>query len=292
MREVPGAIGWSSSDVDLTDQGATLDAIATLRPAVVVHLAARVGGIEANLGRPADFILDNLLIDTNLLRAVRRHPPRHLIVALSTCIYPDHLPESQYPMSENDIEAGAPAPSNAAYATAKRALKTSVESLGVQDGIGWTAVVPSNLYGPGDHFGERSAHFLAAAIDKIEAARVDQAHVVEFFGTGRALRQFLFVDDVARLIATLTSSKPMNDIVNVAPSHNLSISDLAHHVARAAGYDGQIQFSGRGPDGQLRKDVSVSRLRETMPEWSAIETPLDDGLKRTIEWYRSNVAAG
>lgn len=288
-ERIPGARCLSSSDLDLTDGRSVLEAVGDWNPTVVIHLAARVGGISANIARQADFLVDNLRMDANLLAAMRTHAPDHFVPLLSTCMYPDRLPAHCYPLTEDMVEEGPPPPTNAAYAAAKRALWHGSLALADQYGVPYSALIPSNLYGPGDHFGSRESHFLAAAVQKIEDARRSSVPMVEFMGTGRALRQFLFVRDLADLIAHLVNHEPLNTTVNVAPSHNLSIAQLARAVADAAGYDGDIRFSGEGPDGQLRKDVTVERLLALVPQWESIETPLDSGLSLTLDWYREHV---
>lgn len=292
VKQLPGAKGISSLDLDLTDGAAVSDAFSTWKPAIVVHLAARVGGITENIKRPAEFLIDNLRIDANVLKAVALNPPEHFVPMLSTCMYPDTLPEDRYPMTEDDIEGGAPPPTNAAYAAAKRSLLHGARALHTQYGIPYTAFIPANLYGPGDHFGEKKSHFLAASIGKIESARVAGRDSVMFFGSGMALRQYVYAPDLASLIANAIHKGPANTSLNVAPASNLSIRTLAESVADAAGFEGQIKFDGEGPDGQLRKDVSTARLIERFPEWTDIETPLTDGLSETIDWYRAHVAAG
>lgn len=288
---LPSARALSSKDLDLTDGAAVMEAIETWQPEVVVHLAARVGGITANIARQADFLVDNLRMDANLLAALRVHRPQHLLVTLSTCMYPDTVDQCLYPMPENLIEAGPPPPTNAAYATAKRALWQGVRALHDQYGVPYTAIVPANLYGPGDHFSEEHSHFLAAAVHKIVAARQASIDRIEFFGTGSALRQYVFVDDVASLIRHLVTTGALNTTVNVAPAGHLPIRALTQEVATAAGYEGEIAFTGVGPDGQYRKDVDVGRLHGTVPSWPEMETSLRVGLCRTIAWYRSHVAA-
>lgn len=290
-RLLPDAVALSSADLDLTRGDDVAAMIARLRPRVVVHLAARVGGITANIERQADFLVDNLRIDANLMAALRDHRPDHLISMLSTCMYPDAVPERQYPMTEDLIEAGPPPPTNAAYAAAKRALWRATIALHDQYGVPYTALVPANLYGPGDHFGEGHSHFLAAAVHKVESARRNGEPRVSFFGTGRALRQYVFVEDVAALVAHLAATGPRNTTLNVAPRESHSIRALAEHVADAAGYGGEVHFTGTGPDGQYRKDVDSTRLRAMVPAWADLETPLDTGLERTMDWYRADVAA-
>lgn len=289
--QLPEARALSSTDLDLTDSKAVDDAFDEWRPATVVHLAARVGGITANIARQADFFIDNLRIDANILNALRRHRPQHLISMLSTCMYPDRLADDHYPLNEDMIEAGPPPPTNAAYAAAKRALWRATIALHDQYGVPYTALVPANLYGPGDHFGEGHSHFLAAAVHKVESARRDGEPRVSFFGTGRALRQYVFVEDVAALVAHLAATGPRDTTLNVAPRESHSIRALAEHVADAAGYGGEVHFTGTGPDGQYRKDVDSTRLRAMVPAWADLETPLDTGLERTMDWYRADVAA-
>jgi len=293
-RLLPDASAPTSRELDLTNGAAVMEAIGDLKPDVVVHLAARVGGITANMARQADFLIDNLRIDANVLAALRAHLPKHLISMLSTCMYPDRLPDEAYPMSEDLIEAGAPPPTNAAYAAAKRSLWRGTLALHEQYGVPYTALIPANLYGPGDHFGEDGSHFLAAAVDKVEDARLTGAAAVEFFGTGRAIRQYVFVHDLAELILLATERGPVDATLNVAPTESLSIKELAELVADVAGYTGDVVFPGGGPDGQLLKDADSSRLRELFPEWEDIETPLRNGIAATIEDHRrrSDVEAG
>lgn len=288
---LPDAITLSSRDLDLTAGERVTDAIRDWAPKIVVHLAARVGGITANMSRQADFLIDNLRIDGNVLAAVRESPPDHLIVMLSTCMYPDRLPDDRYPMTEEMVEDGPPPPTNASYAAAKRALWHGTLALHEQYEVPYTALVPANLYGPGDHFGAASSHFLAAAVDRVECARVDGSPAVDFFGTGIAQRQYVLADDLAALVAHLAERGPLNETVNVAPLESRSIRELAEMAADVAGYEGEVRFSGEGSDGQLRKDVSSQRLRQLVPEWSDLETPLRDGLQLTIDRYRADVEA-
>lgn len=289
VRRLRGSVGLSSNDLDLTDGRAVLEAFAEWKPEVVIHLAARVGGIIANTSRAADFVIDNLRIDGNVLAAVRASKPRHLITLLSTCMYPNALESTQYPMSEDLIDAGPPPPWNAPYAAAKRALFYGTTALYEQYGIPFTSLVPANLYGPGDHFGVPGAHFLADAVDAVEQARRRRQPRCEFFGTGVAMRQYVFAPDLAELIARIVESGPLNTTVNVASRGHLSIRELAGRIADTAGYEGEVVFTGVGPDGQYRKDVSPARLVERVPAWEEIETELTEGLRQTIDWYRSNV---
>lgn len=291
IKRLPDAKGISSQDLDLTDGRAVAEAFSDWKPDVVVHLAARVGGITENIERPAEFLIDNLRIDANILNAVATHPPAHFLPMLSTCMYPDRLDDDRYPMTEEAIEDGAPPPTNAAYAAAKRSLLHGAQALNTQYAIPFTALIPANLYGPGDHFGEKKSHFLAASIARIERARTAGRDRVEFFGTGVAMRQYVYAPDIADLIAAAIDQGPVNVAVNVAPTSNLSIRSLAEAVADVAGFRGQLVFNGEGPDGQLRKDVSSARLNTLFPDWADIETPFAYGLSETIEWYRAHVAA-
>ncbi|MDA1194383.1 MAG: NAD-dependent epimerase/dehydratase family protein [Planctomycetota bacterium] len=287
---MPEARFIGSADVDLCNGAAVEEIIGRWRPRVVVDLAARVGGITANMAQPADFLVDNLRMGANLLAALRKHPPEHLVVALSTCIYPDRLADEFYPLSEDHLDAGPPPPTNAAYALAKRALWYGARALKQQYGVGYTALVPTNLYGPGDHFGSEGAHFLAAAVDKIEAARRDGRPEAAFFGSGQALRQLMYVDDLAWVIAEAVKRGPHDETLNVANPEVRSIRELAEVVAREAGFEGEVRFTGEGPDGQFRKDVSTARLSDAFPAWEQVVTPLEEGVRRTLGWYRQHVA--
>jgi len=194
-------------------------------------------------------------------------------------------------MTEAMIDDGPPPPTNAPYAAAKRALWRGAMALHEQYGVPYTALVPCNLYGPRDHFGAEGNHFMAAAVNRVERARTAGAPRVEFMGTGRALRQFVFVEDLADLVVHLVADGPRNETLNVAPEGHASIRDLVAAVVKAAGYEGETVFTGEGPDGQLRKDVTSARLRETVAAWETMETPLEEGLRRTLEGYRGHEAA-
>lgn len=288
---IPGALALSSTDLDLTDGPAVIAALSDWKPEVVVHLAARVGGIIANTSQSADFVIDNMRIDGNILAALRVTRPRHVITLLSTCMYPNQLAPSQYPMTEDLVDAGPPPPWNAPYAAAKRALFYGTAALYEQYGIPFTSLIPANLYGPGDHFGRPGAHFLADAVDKIERSRRNRDPECEFFGTGVAMRQYVFAPDLAELIARIAESEPSNTAINVASQEHVSIRYLAEEIADVAGYEGRVVFTGVGPDGQYRKDVSPQKLLELVPAWAEMETDLREGLRQTIEWHRTHVPA-
>ena len=284
---LPGAQVLGSRQLDLRRGEAVAAFVQDHRPEVVVHMAARVGGIRANMAQPADFLLDNVRMDANLLAALCVHKPKHLLVILSTCMYPDALPAQHYPMAESMLDAGPPPPTNASYALAKRALWQAAQALHAQYNVPFTCLVPANMYGPHDHFNGEHAHFLATALSRTGTAAAQQAPRVEFFGSGRAVRQYVYVRDVAWLIRWCVEHGPLNQTLNVAPQQSHSIAELAQQAAVACGYTGHIAFSGVGPDGQLCKDASSARLRKVVPEWSQIETPLAVGLQQTVAWHRA-----
>ena len=288
-RAFSNGIFLGSADLNLSHLESVHEYFNREKPDVVIHLAASVGGITKNIAQPADILINNTQIDANILDAVRHHSVSHFIPILSTCMYPDELASNQYPLVEDLVNDGPPPPTNAAYAIAKRTLLAGTIAIHQQYAVPYTGLIPTNLYGPEDHFIEDSSHFLAKAIHKIESARWENRPSVTFMGTGRALRQYQFVDDVAVMIKQMVENGPSNTIYNVAPFHNLSIKELAKLVANVCHYTGTIEFSNNGPDGQLRKDVSAELLCRDFPQWLEIQTPLAEGIKKTLHWYRENV---
>jgi len=266
-------------DCDLRRAPAVEAWMAAHRPQAVFVAAARVGGIYANDSRPADFLYDNLMIAANVIEAARRAAVEKLLFLGSTCIYPRLAPQ---PMREDALLTGPLEPTNQWYAVAKIAGIKLVQAYRRQHGCDFIAAMPTNLYGPGDNFDLRSSHVLPALIAKAHDAVRRGAEMLEVWGTGRPLREFLHVDDCADALVHLMKTYSADEIVNVGSGQEISIADLAALVCRVAGFRGTIAFDPTKPDGTPRKLVDISRLSAL--GWRP-RIALEDGVRATYRWY-------
>ena len=272
------------SELDLTSQAALREVFARERPDQVYLAAARVGGILANDTRPADFIQDNLVIQSNVIDAAWRNGTRKLLFLGSSCIYPKLAPQ---PMPEECLLTGPLEPTNEWYAIAKIAGLKTCQAYRKQHGFDAICAMPTNLYGPGDNFDLAGSHVLPALIRKFSEAVASGASEVEIWGTGRPRREFLHVDDLADACVFLMQRYSDLPPVNVGWGEDVSIAELASLVASATGFNGKLRFDTSKPDGTPRKLLDVSRL--TGLGWKA-KIGLPEGLRSTLEWYRKNSA--
>lgn len=251
----------------------------------IVHLAARVGGILDNMNHPAEFIEDNLLMNTLLLKYARLNEVPRLTAVLSTCIYPDTY--ETYPLREEDLHKGEPQSTNFAYAVAKRALAVQIDSYRTQYGLKYNYLIPSNLYGLYDRVDEQKSHYLTALLGKIIKAERNGHKRIGLLGTGRPLRQFMYAGDLARVIRYCVE-QDLTESFNVAPDENRSIREIAEIALRACGAeDLSVEFDQTSPDGQFRKDVSNEKMLSHLTEFDF--TPLETGISRVYEHYRNNL---
>lgn len=278
----------SSRELDLRDSRQAERWFAEQRPEYVFLAAAKVGGIAANDDYSADFIRDNLLIQTNVIDAAHRHGVRKLLFLGSTCIYPKH---ARQPIREDELLAGHLEPTNAAYAVAKIAGITMCQSYNKQYGTRFISAMPTNLYGPNDSFDLRQAHVLPALLRKFHEAKASGARQVTVWGSGRPRREFLHVDDLADACVFLMNRYEGSEIVNVGRGEDLTIAELAERIGRLVGYEGDIVYDRSKPDGTPRKLVDISRLKEL--GWEA-RIPLEEGLRSTYDWFlrQQTVEAG
>jgi len=272
-------LGARSGEVDLRDRTATLRWFETTRPEVVVLAAARVGGILANATCPADFLSDNLRIQTNVLDAAHEHGVDRLLFLGSSCIYPRLAPQ---PIPESALLTGPLEPTNEAYAIAKIAGLLHVQAMRRQHGHRWISAMPTNLYGPGDSFDPENSHVLPAMIRRFHEARTAGATSVTIWGTGTPRREFLHVDDLASACLHLLEHYDGDVAVNVGTGSDVSIRELAELTAEVVGWEGTLQFDPTRPDGTPRKLLDVTLLDRL--GWKAT-TPLADGLASTYAWY-------
>ncbi|MFE6127873.1 GDP-L-fucose synthase family protein [Streptomyces sp. NPDC056437] len=272
-------LGPGSREVDLRERGEVFDWFAAARPDVVVLAAARVGGIKANATRPADFISDNLRIQTNVLDAALEHGVERLLFLGSSCIYPKLADQ---PIKENALLTGPLEPTNDAYAIAKIAGIMQVQSVRRQHGLPWICAMPTNLYGPGDNFHPEHSHVLPSLLRRFDAARREGAPRVVNWGSGAPRREFLHVDDLARACLHLLEHYDADGPVNVGTGTDLTIREAAEQVAEVVGYRGTLEWDPTQPDGTPRKLLDISRISAL--GWQPRIT-LRDGLIETYAWY-------
>jgi GDP-L-fucose synthase len=267
------------AELDLTDQAAVRAFFRDKRPDYVFLSAARVGGIHANDTFPADFIRDNLLIQTNIIDAAYQYGSRKLLFLGSSCIYPKFAPQ---PMQEAHLLTGELEPTNEWYAVAKIAGIKTCQAYHKQHGFNAISLMPTNLYGPGDNFDLRNSHVLPALIRKFHEAKVQGLPEVEIWGTGTPKREFLHVDDLAAACLFLMENYNEPAIVNVGSGEEVRIAELAGLVAEAVGYEGAVRYNKEMPDGTPRKFLDVSRLSAL--GWTSRIT-LKQGIADTYAWF-------
>jgi GDP-L-fucose synthase len=269
----------SSRELDLRDQRAVTAFFETARPAYVFLAAAKVGGIHANDTYPADFIRDNLQIQTNVIDSAWRNGTTKLCFFGSSCIYPKHAPQ---PMREDALLTGSLEPTNEWYAIAKIAGLKMCQAYRKQYGFNAISLMPTNLYGPGDNFDLQNSHVLPALIRRIHEAKVRDDAQVTVWGTGTPRREFLHVDDLAAAAVHLMRTYESGEIVNIGWGRDVSISEVAELVAEVVGYSGRLEFDTTKPDGTPRKLLDVTRLSQL--GWRPT-IPLRDGIESTYAWF-------
>ncbi|MDQ4059313.1 MAG: GDP-L-fucose synthase [Actinomycetota bacterium] len=273
-----------SRDFDLTDPGDAARLFDETRPDLVIHLAARVGGIGANLEHPADIYLANLLMGTYVIEQARRTGVAKTVLIGTVCSYPKFAP---VPFQEDALWDGFPEETNAPYGVAKKALLVHAQANRAQYGQKCIYVLPANLYGPGDKFNPAVSHVIPALIKRfVDAKRSRQDHV-EVWGTGQATREFLFVTDAAEGIVGAAQRYEDAEPVNLGTGEEVAIKDLAELIAKLVGFDGQLRWDRSRPDGQPRRHVDTTRAREKFGFEASVG--LEDGLRETIDWYIAHV---
>lgn len=267
------------SDCDLRDRRDVETWFNESHPDIVLLAAARVGGIYANDVSPVDFLYDNLMIQTNVIDAAHRHQVEKLVFLGSSCVYPRLAPQ---PIPEEALLTGPLEETNQWYATAKIAGLKLCQAYRRQHGSDFVSVMPSNLYGPGDDFDLRTSHVVPALIAKAHQAKGDAAPVLEVWGTGHPLREFLHVDDAADAIIFVLKNYSGEQFLNIGSGSEISIADLAMLVRDIVGFRGRVRFDTARPDGTPRKVVDISRIRAL--GWTP-RISLADGLAQTYRWY-------
>jgi len=282
-RGATSVVAPTSADYDLRDRAAVTAMFSDVLPDMVIHLAARVGGIGANMARPADLYLDNLLMGTYVLDEARLRETEKTVMVGTICSYPKYTP---VPFHEESLWQGYPEETNAPYGIAKLAQLVQLQANRAQYGQSAIYLMPTNLYGPRDKFHPAVSHVIPALIKKAVDAKESGADHIEVWGTGSASREFLYVDDAAEGIVLAAERYDDGEPVNLGASRELPIRDLVEIIVKLVGFEGDVRWDHTKPDGQPRRGVDASRARERFGFVAA--TPFDEGLRLTLDWYLAN----
>jgi GDP-L-fucose synthase len=258
----------------------------TMRPDVVIHLAAVVGGIGANRAHPGEFFYQNLMMGVQLIEQGRLHDVEKFAAIATVCSYPKFTP---VPFREEDLWNGYPEETNAPYGLAKKMLLVQSQAYRQQYGFNSIFLLPVNLYGPGDNFDPSSSHVIPALIKKCVDAVETGADHIDCWGTGEVSREFIYVADAAEGILLATERYDCSDPVNIGAGREIKIKDLAVKIAQLTGFKGEIRWDPSQPDGQPRRCLDVSKARDLFG--FEAQTPFDEGLQETIDWYQSHRSA-
>lgn len=275
-------IGRTHKELDLLDQKAVRDFFEEEKPEYVFLAAAHVGGINANNTTPADFIYENLQIECNIIKAAHDYKVKKLLFLGSSCIYPKMCPQ---PIKEEYLLSGYLEPTNEGYALAKISGLKMCQFFKRQYGDDFISCMPTNLYGPYDNFDLKTSHVMPALIRKFHEAKINNKLYVEIWGTGKPLREFLYVDDMADACVFLMENYEGEEHVNIGTGREVTIGELAEMVKDAVGYKGELKFNIDMPDGTPRKLLDVSKLEGL--GWK-YKMELKDGINETYKWYKEN----
>jgi GDP-L-fucose synthase len=269
------------SELDLRKTNLVDDYFKTHSPEYVFLIAAKVGGIHANMTYRADFIFDNLMMQTNVINACKENSIKKLLFVSSGCVYPK-LAES--PIPESSMLTGLLEPSNEHYSIAKIAGIKMCEAYHLQYGLNYAVVIPNNIYGPGDNYHPENSHVMAALLSKFDKAKENNTDV-EIWGSGNQMREFVYVNDVANACISLMNSQH-NGLFNCSSEVEISIKDLANLISQILGYTGKISYNPDKPEGHFRKGFTCEKLRNT--GWKCT-TDLEIGIKLAHDWYIKNI---
>ncbi len=277
---------FSSKEINLTRQADVRRMYEKFAPEVVIHLAAKVGGIGANRDNPGSFFYENAVMGIEVMEQARHHDVDKLVQVGTVCAYPKFAP---IPFSEDDLWNGYPEETNAPYGLAKKMLLVQAQAYREQYGFDAIYLLPVNLYGPGDNVDLHNSHVIPALIRKCLEARDRHASSIEAWGTGSPTREFLYVEDAARAIVLAAERYDKADPVNIGSAEEISIKELTELIAELTGFQGTINWDHSKPDGQPRRKLDVSRAEREFGFRSS--TPFRVGLAETIKWYRGVMTA-
>ncbi len=273
------------NEFDLREREDIIKMYEKSRPDIVIHLAAKVGGIGANMNFPGEFFYDNLIMGIQLMEYARRRNVDKLVAVGTVCAYPKFTP---VPFKEQDLWNGYPEETNAPYGLAKKMLLVQAQAYRKQYGFNAIYLLPVNLYGPGDNFHPEHSHVIPGIIRKCFKAIEDKEDEIVLWGTGNATREFLYVGDCAEAICLAAEGYNKPEPVNIGSGSEISIKDLAGLIAELSGFNGKIAWDKSKPDGQPRRCLDTSRAEQEFG--FKAKTDFKEGLKRTVEWYKENYA--
>lgn len=272
-----------SRDYDLINEANVKRLLSDVRPDLVVHMAAVVGGIGHNQRNPGRFFYDNLMMGVQLIEQARLHGVKKFVAIGTVCAYPKHTPT---PFKEDDLWNGYPEETNAPYGLAKKMMLVQSQAYREQYGFNSIFLLPANLYGPGDNFDLETSHVIPALIRKCIDARESGSPFIEAWGSGRVSREFLYVEDCAEGIVRASASYNQSNPVNLGTGTEVLIKDLVEMIAHLTEFQGEIRWRSDRPDGQPRRQLDTTRAFEKFG--FRARTSLEEGLKRTIAWYQQS----
>lgn len=274
----------SSKDGDLRDRKATEAIFEKYKPTHVIHLAAKVGGLFANMAQKVEFYRENTLINDNIMELCRITKVKKLVSMLSTCIFPD---KTTYPIDETMLHDGPPHPSNEGYAYAKRLIDTMNRAYAEEYGCNFTSIIPTNIYGPHDNFSIQNGHVIPGLIHKCYIAKKNGTPFT-IWGSGKPLRQFIYSLDLAELTVWVMREYHSPDPItlSVGEEEEVSIKDVALAVAKAMNFEGEIIFDTEKADGQFKKTASNKKLRSYRPDYKF--TGIEEGVQKAVDWFLEN----
>ena len=275
------AVGGTQDGVDLGEDAHVGYMFDAYDPDVVIHLAARVGGIQANMNYPGGFLYENLNMGIKVIEEARQHGCKKFIMIGTVCSYPKHCP---VPFREDDLWNGYPEETNAPYGIAKKTLMEMLLAYRKQFDFNGISLIPVNMYGPGDNYDPRASHVIPAILSRVGYAKASGQKSIEVWGSGKASREFLYVEDCARAIMLAMERYNESDPVNIGTGVETNIKDLIDLICELMEYDGEVIWNDSKPDGQPRRCLDVSRAEEGFGFTAS--TTLEDGLRQTVDWCK------
>jgi len=269
-------------EVNLTNPHLTYEAFEKHKPTHIIHCAGKVGGLGGNMKYKGEYFYDNIMINTNVIESARKVGVENLVCFLSTCVFPDNI---EYPLTEKKIHLGEPHSSNYPYAYAKRMADIQIRAYREQYGLNYKSVIPTNIYGSNDNFSLEHGHVIPMLIHKLFLAKETKTDFT-VWGSGKPLREFIYVKDVARLSEWVLNNYNESEPIILSPSFEISIRDLVDLLVNYFNFKGKVIFDDSKPDGQFRKPSDNSKLMSYLPDFKF--TPIEEGLKETVEWFIEN----